>query len=344
MKRSLRSTSNILRAALVALALVATSLISVPSQAYAADSGSQEMYRLYNPYSGEHFYTASTGERDHLKSVGWRYEGVGWIAPKSSSTPVYRLYNRYAGDHHYTTSASERNMLVSVGWTYEGIGWYSSDARTTPVYRQYNPYARTGTHNYTTSKGENDYLASIGWRAEGIGWYGISTSSTSSGTPIMGSSQASQAQMVNLYKKMGKTYPYSSNSEAPNIEKFVSILCTQASSEGVRADVVFAQAMLETGWLQFGGDVKKEQYNFAGLGATGGGVSGNSFSSISEGLLAQVQHLKAYASTDDLNNPCVDQRFRYVTRGCATTVEALSGKWATGSGYGESIKKILNQL
>ena len=103
------------------------------------------MHRLYNPYTGEHFYTADTAERDHLTGLGWRYEGVGWKAPAKSSTPVYRLYNGHVrgGDHHYTTSASERDHLVSVGWTYEGVGWYSDDARGVPLYRQYNPYART---------------------------------------------------------------------------------------------------------------------------------------------------------------------------------------------------------
>ena len=53
----------------------------------------QSMYRLYNPYSGEHFYTASADEMGHLASIGWSYEGVGWVAPKQSNTPVYRLYN-----------------------------------------------------------------------------------------------------------------------------------------------------------------------------------------------------------------------------------------------------------
>ena len=132
-----------------------------------------KMQRLYNPNSGEHFYTASMGERDHLVSVGWKYEGVGWTAP-SSGDPVYRLYNSNAGDHHYTKSVAERNMLVSVGWNYEGIGWYSEDAeRGVPLYRQYNPNAKAGAHNYTTSKVENDYLVSLGWRAEGIAWYGV---------------------------------------------------------------------------------------------------------------------------------------------------------------------------
>ena len=131
------------------------------------------MNRLYNPNSGEHFYTASTKEKDYLVSIGWKDESIGWIAPKQSSTPVYRLYNRNAGDHHYTTNTNERSYLISVGWTDEGIGWYSDDAKGIPLYRQYNPNAKAGSHNYTTNKNENDYLAKIGWHAEGISWYGL---------------------------------------------------------------------------------------------------------------------------------------------------------------------------
>ncbi|MBQ9059222.1 MAG: S8 family serine peptidase [Atopobiaceae bacterium] len=131
------------------------------------------MYRLYNPNSGEHFYTASSYERDVLKKAGWRYEGIGWYAPVSSKTPVYRLYNPNAGDHHYTTSAAEKKMLVGVGWRDEGIGWYSAEGvGRAPLWRQYNPNAKTGTHNYTLSAGERDYLVKVGWRDEGIGWYG----------------------------------------------------------------------------------------------------------------------------------------------------------------------------
>ena len=144
--------------------------------AMAADwGGTQPMHRLYNPNSGEHFYTASDHERDHLVSVGWRSEGEGWVAPAKSSTPVYRLYNPNAGDHHYTMSKGERDWLVGKGWRYEGIGWYSSDAKAVPLYRQYNPNARTGSHNFTTSRGEQAVLVSRGWRAEGTAWYGTST-------------------------------------------------------------------------------------------------------------------------------------------------------------------------
>ena len=119
------------------------------------------MHRLYNRYTGEHFYTSDVSERDRLVSVGWSYEGVGWVAPVSGD-PVYRLYNGHVrgGDHHYTTSASERDSLVRAGWSYEGVGWRSGGS--VPVYRQYNPYARTGTHNYTADGSENDRLVSVG--------------------------------------------------------------------------------------------------------------------------------------------------------------------------------------
>ena len=49
----------------------------------------------------------------------------------------------------------------------------------------------------------------------------------------------------------------------------------EATAEGVRPEVAFAQAMKETGWLQYGGDMQITQYNFAGIGTTGGGVPGN---------------------------------------------------------------------
>ncbi|MGG5369137.1 glucosaminidase domain-containing protein [Enterococcus sp. AZ196] len=127
------------------------------------------MYRLYNPNSGEHFYTANAAERDKVKKAGWRYEGVGWQAPRSG-TPVYRLYNPNAGDHHYTPHVSEKNHLVKVGWRYEGVSWYSGGSK--PLYRLYNPNAKSGAHHYTLLQSERNNLIKHGWRNEGIGWYG----------------------------------------------------------------------------------------------------------------------------------------------------------------------------
>lgn len=144
---------------------------SVTTQA----SGSSDvlaMHRLYNPNSGEHFYTADAAERDNVEDAGWRYEGIGWYAP-ASGDEVYRLYNPNVGDHHYTLSASERDHLVSVGWRYEGVGWRSDTSKTVALLRQYNPNAQAGSHNFTTSADENANLVRAGWNAEGIAWYGV---------------------------------------------------------------------------------------------------------------------------------------------------------------------------
>ncbi len=143
---------------------------------HADNTDTVNMYRLYNPNSGEHFYTGNDKERSHLVSVGWKDEGLGWVAPSTSAHPVYRLYNPNAGDHHYTLSSEERQMLIRAGWKDEGTGWFSADqANGRPVYRQYNPNAIAGAHNFTTSKEENDFLVKAGWKAEGIAWYAVNT-------------------------------------------------------------------------------------------------------------------------------------------------------------------------
>ncbi|MBV7391688.1 MULTISPECIES: glycoside hydrolase family 73 protein [Enterococcus] len=133
------------------------------------NTNSNSMYRLYNPNSGEHFYTNDAKEKNWLDSVGWNYEGVEWQSPKSGSE-VYRLYNPNSGDHHYTLAADEKDHLVKSGWKYEGRCWYSGGSTT--LYRLYNPNAKTGTHHYTKNTNEHNNLVKQGWRDEGIGWYG----------------------------------------------------------------------------------------------------------------------------------------------------------------------------
>ena len=136
------------------------------------------------------------------------------------------------------------------------------------------------------------------------------------------------------------------NYGAPTLQDFCTIVQEEAKAEGVRAEVVFAQAMKETGWLRFGGAVKVEQCNFCGLGAVNS-APGNaaSFKDVRTGIRAQVQHLKAYASTDPLAQACVDPRFDLVKRGCALLLEDLNGKWAVpGDGYGESIAKMIDTM
>ena len=164
---------------------------------------------------------------------------------------------------------------------------------------------------------------------------------------IMGATRASVAQMVKAYTASGRAYP--SDVYAPKgaetLWRFCSIIDAEAKAEGVRAEIVFAQIMHETGYLQFGGSVKPEQCNFGGLGATSPTVGGATFENVETGIRAQVQHLKAYASTAPLNKECVDPRFSLVKRGIAPSLFELNGRWAVpGTNYGQNILKIVKTV
>ena len=171
--------------------------------------------------------------------------------------------------------------------------------------------------------------------------------------PIMGKSSVTVDQMVEYFKSSGEKYPADALSKggADSIETFCQMYYDEAVAEGVRPEVAFVQTMKETGWLQYGGDSSIEQFNFAGLGTTGGGVAGNSYPDVRTGIRAQIQHLKAYATTDALEQACVDERYEYVTKGCAPYVEWLGQQenpegygWATADNYGYSIVDMIANL
>ncbi|WP_088103452.1 N-acetylmuramoyl-L-alanine amidase [Halalkalibacter urbisdiaboli] len=158
------------------------------------------------------------------------------------------------------------------------------------------------------------------------------TNQEKAGEPIMGASLLSGEEMNAFVKKV--------NPEAPLLG---SLYETEGKRYGIRGDVAFAQAIHETGYFRFGGQVRKEQNNFAGIGATNGGESGASFDTPREGVIAHLQHLYAYASKQPLppNEKLVDPRFNMVERGSAPTWEQLNGKWAVpGLDYGQKILSI----
>ena len=180
-----------------------------------------------------------------------------------------------------------------------------------------------------------------------------STDNTYGYYTIMGCTTVDAEDMVVQYEAQNVEYPSGILTEggAPDIDTFCTIVIEEADAEGVRGEVVFEQAMLETGWLQFGGDASAGQFNFSGLGTTGGGVAGNSFPDVRTGIRAQVQHLKAYASSEELNQACVDNRFQYVSRESAPYVEWLGiqenpygGGWAAGRSYGYKLRSLLAEL
>ena len=206
---------------------------------------------------------------------------------------------------------------------------------------------------------DKDGWMTTGYQAVSGEWYYLQKSASPEGaltytgvTSIMGNSDLSSDKntvvnkMVRMFQKSGRSYPADKLNAggAGSIEAFCQIVYDEAVKEGVKPEIAFGQAMKETGYLQFGGAVKIEQFNFAGLGATGGSVAGAQFSNVAEGIRALVQHLKAYASKDGLTQETIDPRFNLVIRGSAPYVEWLGQKenpngfgWATAWNYGISL-------
>ncbi len=127
----------------------------------------------------------------------------------------------------------------------------------------------------------------------------------------------------------------------------------------VRWDYAFFQMLIETNYLTFKrgngrpGDVDGRQYNFAGLGTTGGGVPGNSFPDVATGVRAQLEHLVVY-SGERVPAP-VAPRTRLKQDDILAWTEPLSqkrpvnfqdlaGKWAVDRAYGRSIERTAERF
>ena len=274
-------------------------------------------------------------------------------------------YNESGGTFNVTInnikSASGVEAVMVPVWCasdQSDLVWYQATKINSTTYKATvniaNHKKHTGTYKI------NVYLETGNGMQVGIG--GCTQEIKNTGLyAIMGHSDVTIAQMVAYYKKNNLTYDQYSGSlsqyngvlakgGAANIEIYCTIFKQEAEAEGVRVEVAFAQAMLETGFLKFGGDVKPNQYNFAGIGATGG-VPGNEFSDVREGIRAQIQHLKCYASDAALNNPCVDPRWGSWLRNKAPYVQWLSKAnnpygigWATDAGYAEKLLNMIKNL
>ena len=284
-------------------------------------------YEIYADVIDSNGYISSTSK---YKVVNWSLESIDVSGAARCGKPL-ELQAKVSGD---ASGLKYKFVWEKGGWAKWGVAQQpsaSSSCEWTP----------TEPGDYTV------YLDVI----DGEQAKHLTRKVTVGGTPIMGSLTSSVESMVRLYVSTGHTYPsavYASKG-ASSIAEFCNQVVLAASSEGVRPEVVFAQAMLETGWLQFGGSVSADQCNFAGLGATGPQVGGTRFDNVYQGLLAQSQHLKGYATRLPLNNPCVDPRYQLLVDrgylGRASCLEDLNGLWAVpGDSYGQRIAQIIDRL
>ena len=307
---------------------------------------------------GNWFYLQSSG----AGAVGWKTIGEKVYYFDSNCYMLTGTQIINGTKYEFDRVSGELLKTYIQGWTYENENWYYYDEKGTRIVGW--KYINNVWYWF-----DSNGVMQTGWKRIDEKWYyfnedgywikqdpveGIYLIENASGVTV--------EQMVAYYNSSGREYPEVelTMGGAKDITTFCQIYLEEAEAEGIAVEVAFAQAMKETNWLHFGGDVKIEQFNFAGLGAIGGGVAGMDFSSYGEdgvrmGIRAHIQHLKAYASSEitenTLKNPCVDSRFKYVTKGCAKYVEWLGQKenpdsygWATETKYGISIVGMINKM
>ena len=299
---------------------------------------------------GGSYYYVSNG------ILNWKYTGLakndtGWFYVKNGKVDFSKtglVYN--AGNWFWITKGF-------LNWNSNGVVPYANDwfcIRNGRIDWSYTGLAVGITGTWYIKNGIVDFSYNGPAVLNGDEYIVYGGHASVKGTSIMGTSSTSVEQMVKYYKAHAAYPAFYAGTDAPTIEAFCQIYMEECAAEGVKAEVAFCQAMNETGFLKFGGQVSITQYNFAGMGATDDGAAGASFPNVRTGVRAQVQHLKGYASTDALNNACVDPRFAYLSksRGCAPIVEWLGINenpakkgWATSVNYGYNLRNLyMNKL
>lgn len=307
-------------------------------------------------------------EAGHMLT-GWFFDGASWYWLDASGRMAMRGaaytssgYNLFddsgrwlagsgwfvANNHWYYLQDSN----VQTGWQWVGSAWYflygSGEMATGPITVdgiQYFLDKNTGAmfHNcWVTADGD--------WcdPSDPARMYYLNDAGrivTGDATPVMGDSTLPYDVFItNFANKIQPHYPsiYAEKGAATPTD-FARATWDEAYAEGVNPVVLAAQIGVETGWLSFGGAVPDWACNFGGIGAIDSDPQKYAiFENVQQGLLAQVQHLKAYASTAPLNQPCVDPRFQYVTRGCAPYVQNFgNGIWASDPAYAS---KLINAM
>ena len=162
---------------------------------------------------------------------------------------------------------------------------------------------------------------------------------------ILGDPTVTQAQMVALINKRNPK-PLLNCS----VQEIVQLYYEEAGREGIRPDVALCQALKETAFFAYGGDVDPKQNNYCGLGATGNHEPGNSFDSPRMGVRAHIQHLLAYTTKREPRTILVDPRYNLVKNlrkdifGKLTHWTDLNGTWAVpGTYYGQELLRIWQQ-
>jgi hypothetical protein len=163
------------------------------------------------------------------------------------------------------------------------------------------------------------------------------------GPSILGPSALTAGQLSGWFAQNG----YDAMTSA-TIDQLIGWYLSDGAIEGVRGDLAFAQAVLETGGFASTDAVTIN--NYAGVGHCDSCATGLRFPSPEAGVIGQLQLLRIFADTstiDGLPQPLAAASLAPASQsslGCCTTWPSLTGVWATDPDYGDKILTIYARM
>ena len=137
------------------------------------------------------------------------------------------------------------------------------------------------------------------------------------------------------------------DADKSEVMKIAGLYISEAADEGINSDFAFVQMCLETGFLRFGGLVTPDMHNYCGLGSIDPSQTGASFETMELGVRAHIQHLQAYATTQEVElvHELVDPRYGWVHKAyLIEDINGLAGKWATDPLYSQKLETLISRL
>lgn len=168
------------------------------------------------------------------------------------------------------------------------------------------------------------------------------TGGTGDRTPsVLGDSVMTASDIAAWYRTLGHT-----ERTTEPMDRVAAYYLHESKVLGVRADLAYAQAMLETGGFT---SPLTAQSNYAGIGACDSCATGYGYTGAQLGVRAQIQLLRAYAdpsiTSAGFGYPAVKTQPETLgVRGCCDTWGRLTGVWATDSAYGPKIMEIYHRM
>jgi flagellum-specific peptidoglycan hydrolase FlgJ len=170
----------------------------------------------------------------------------------------------------------------------------------------------------------------------------LGSSTSAGGLSVSGHPALTAAQLTAWFDYAG----YADETPA-SVGQLASWYLQDGDEEGVRGDVAFAQAILETGGFISSDAVNLN--NYAGIGHCDNCAQGYQFPSPADGVLGQIQLLEIFADPGGGSGgpppvlPSLTAANQSET-GCCSTWESLTGVWATDPYYGAKILSLYDAI